>query len=82
MNYVFDAKYRVHRKGHDLIPKEEDLNTMHRYRDAILNSKNERIIEKAIVLFPSNDKTSVDYFLKSIEKIEMELFLFYQPMKK
>ncbi|QCS53183.1 DUF2357 domain-containing protein [Priestia flexa] len=69
VNYVFDAKYRVHRKGHDLIPKEEDLNTMHRYRDAILNSKNERIIEKAIVLFPSNDKTSVDYFLKSIEKI-------------
>lgn len=51
------------------VPMLEDLNTMHRYRDAILNSKNERIIEKAIVLFPSNDKTSVDYFLKSIEKI-------------
>ncbi|USY56918.1 restriction endonuclease-like protein [Bacillus sp. 1780r2a1] len=68
-NYVFDAKYRVQRKNHKLIPKEEDLNTMHRYRDAILNSENERIIQKAIVLFPSNDKSSADLFLQSVEKV-------------
>lgn len=65
--YVFDAKYRVNPALPDSYysrnisgtpgPEEDDINTMHRYRDAIVSDHNkttpyERIMFGAYVLFP------------------------------
>ena len=70
-NYVFDAKYRIdyalegssYGNRYDTPgPMEEDINTMHRYRDALvaMNSNNnifyDRIAFGAYVLFPWNDE--------------------------
>lgn len=68
--YVFDAKYRLNpayegtsyeRKYHQPGPEEEDINTMHRYRDAIVyedkrNGEYERSMFGAYVLFPYPDE--------------------------
>lgn len=69
--YVFDAKYRVNpavdgiyfKKHKKPGPEEDDINTMHRYRDAIVyGSKDdgfERSIFGAFVLFPYSNE---DYY--------------------
>lgn len=77
--FIFDAKYKID-TGLDYIrryktegPKEEDINTMHRYRDAL--SYQTKDIEKtaieAIVLFPFNDEERYreNHFFKSIEEV-------------
>ena len=57
--YIFDAKYKVdfsNDKGPS--PQQEDINTMHRYRDAIVVDNNgayERTAFGAYVLFPWKD---------------------------
>lgn len=65
---IFDAKYRlsfdpeyVARHG-GIGPREEDINTMHRYRDAIVIpathefDQPQRVVTSALVLFPSSDE--------------------------
>lgn len=58
--YIFDAKYRI-KVGENMIPgpKEEDINTMHRYRDSIVAERNggyERTAFGAYVLFPWHEE--------------------------
>lgn len=83
--YVFDAKYKIdpalpgsnyqaifHTPG----PKEEDINTMHRYRDAIVSeegSRFERGMVGAYVLFPYGDEDEYKnhQFFKSIDKVNI-----------
>jgi len=88
--YVFDAKYRINPalKGtpyHDVYrkpgPQEEDINTMHRYRDALVyrqkNGEYKRGTFGAVILFPYGDED--DYsgkrdgephrFFESIEQV-------------
>lgn len=82
--FVFDAKYKIdtsveYQKSYGGIgPKEEDINTMHRYRDAIVykNKKTEaynNCVFGAFVLFPYKDE--VEYknheFYKSIEEVNI-----------
>ena len=86
--YVFDAKYRID-DGSDSNdperltpgPKEDAINTMHRYRDAIVyddKMKNgkveyERSMFGAYVLFPYNNEEEYKEhkFYKSIEKVNV-----------
>lgn len=83
--YVFDAKYKIDpalpgsyyasvfkKPG----PKEEDINTMHRYRDAIVSeeaSRFERGMVGAYVLFPYGDEKEYQehQFFKSIDKVNI-----------
>jgi hypothetical protein len=90
--YIFDAKYRVnpacqgtpyHEKYHIPGPEEDDINTMHRYRDAIVyadGQKNEyeRSMFGAYVLFPYHDEEQYQEhkFYKSIELINVGAFPF------
>lgn len=85
--YVFDAKYRVNPalKGseyynsisHNPGPQTEDINTMHRYRDAIVYQNNadpyERTMFGAYVLFPyGNEEEYKNHkFFKSIDKVNI-----------
>ena len=84
-NYIFDAKYRIdyalegslYRSSYGSPgPMEEDINTMHRYRDAIVANYNgpfERTTFGAYVLFPWNDEYSYQdhHFYKSIDKVNI-----------
>ena len=60
--YLFDAKYRIFiDKNGEIGPMEDDINVMHRYRDAIVqkneeNGKYERCVLGAFVLFPYKDE--------------------------
>lgn len=58
--YIFDAKYRLNVEGNQSPgPKEEDINTMHRYRDSIVverNGRYERTAFGAYVLFPWHEQ--------------------------
>lgn len=90
--YVFDAKYRInpaypgtayHRVYQAPGPEEEDINTMHRYRDAIVHSvrhsgqkEYERTMFGAYVLFPYGDeeKFREHRFYKSIELVNIGAF--------
>lgn len=88
--YVFDAKYRIDmalpgttyntyysKPG----PKEDDINTMHRYRDAIVSdngvSNYERTMFGAYILFPlskdilSENEYKDHHFYKSIDKVNI-----------
>lgn len=85
--YVFDAKYKMdpaiegshyyNNISHIPGPKEEDINTMHRYRDAIVSDQGvdnfERTMFGAYVLFPYSDeeKYKAHRFYKSIEKVNI-----------
>lgn len=84
--YVFDAKYRVnaalegsmYQKIYQMPgPQEDDINTMHRYRDAIVYQKHaspyERTMFGAYVLFPyHNEKEYMQHrFYKSIEQVNI-----------
>lgn len=88
--FIFDAKYRInpaipgttYNNKHKLPgPEEDTINTMHRYRDAILYD-NENIYEHRIVgayvLFPyQNEEEFKDHtFYKSIDKVNVGAFPF------
>lgn len=90
--YIFDAKYRVNpayegtpyfEKYKAPGPEEDDINTMHRYRDAIVyidkgDREYERSMFGAYVLFPYHDeeKFQEHRFYKSIELINVGAFPF------
>lgn len=85
--YVFDAKYRINPAlpgtdyytsiSHTPGPEIDDINTMHRYRDAIVYrngaSPFERIMFGAYVLFPySNEEEYRSHrFFESIDKVNI-----------
>lgn len=78
--YIFDAKYRVNFGNNENPngpgPMEDDINTMHRYRDAIVaesNGEYERAAFGAFVLFPwSNQEEYQNHPLyQSIEKVNI-----------
>lgn len=58
--YIFDAKYRLDiTEGKSPGPKDDDINTMHRYRDSIVTERRgayERTAFGAYVLFPWHDE--------------------------
>ena len=86
-NYIFDAKYRINSAKigttykqyyHTPGPEEDDINTMHRYRDAIVYEHKEqgnveRNIFGAFVLFPyeKEDEYANHNFYKSIELVNV-----------
>ncbi|MFC5404668.1 DUF2357 domain-containing protein [Cohnella soli] len=91
--YIFDAKYRInpayegtpYREKYKIPgPQEEDINTMHRYRDAIVvgsgadGKELERSMFGAYVLFPYADeeKYREHHFYKSIELVNVGAFPF------
>lgn len=85
--YVFDAKYRVNPAlegsdyyntiSHTPDPETDDINTMHRYRDAIVYHNGadpyERTMFGAYVLFPYANKEEYrnHKFFESIEKVNI-----------
>jgi hypothetical protein len=84
-NYVFDAKYRIDFAVEDSYygnryktpgPLEEDINTMHRYRDSIVARQKgpyERTAFGAYVLFPWEDEAGYTdhHFYKSIGEVNI-----------
>ncbi|WP_248928662.1 restriction endonuclease-like protein [Paenibacillus hamazuiensis] len=90
--YIFDAKYRLnpayegtpyHEKYHAPGPEEDDINTMHRYRDAIVyldgqGKEFERSMFGAYVLFPYHDEEAFQghHFYRSIELVNVGAFPF------
>jgi len=84
-NYVFDAKYRIDfategtyygNKYQTPGPMEDDINTMHRYRDSIVAEHGgpyERTAFGAYVLFPWNQEQLYEdhHFYKSIDKVNI-----------
>ncbi len=81
--YIFDAKYRLNVEYDGKIgPREEDINVMHRYRDAIVSELSEESRQfkydtfGAYVMFPfSNEKEYIEHkFYKSIEKVNIGAF--------
>lgn len=88
--YIFDAKYRIdfakdgshyNRQYGTPGPMEEDINTMHRYRDALVVDQGgpfERTAYGAYVLFPWNQEEEYENhpFYKSIEKVNIGGFPF------
>ncbi|HET7615482.1 MAG TPA: DUF2357 domain-containing protein, partial [Bacillales bacterium] len=82
-NFVFDAKYRVDFTGNELMagPLEEDINTMHRYRDALVANHDgpyERTSFGAYVLFPGIHEEEYENhrFYQSIQKVNIGGFPF------
>ncbi|WP_342462875.1 restriction endonuclease-like protein [Ureibacillus sp. FSL K6-8385] len=84
-NYIFDAKYRIdfavegssyQKRYHIPGPMEEDINTMHRYRDSLVvrhNGPYERTAFGAYVLFPWYDEDSYQEhkLYKSINEVNI-----------
>lgn len=85
-SFIFDAKYKLNAavEGSPYAsayqhpgPQEEDINTMHRYRDAIVHSsageKYERSMFGAYVLFPYGDEEQFreHHFYRSIRKLNV-----------
>lgn len=85
--YIFDAKYKIDPAvegsqyyncvSHQPGPKEEDINTMHRYRDAIVSEGNhdfyERTMFGAYVLFPygKEEEYRNHKFYRSIDDVNI-----------
>lgn len=75
--YIFDAKYRIEfEMGKIPGPKQDDINTMHRYRDAIVAHSGqvyERTSFGAYVLFPWGDVEGYKKhpLYRSIEKVNI-----------
>lgn len=74
--YLFDAKYRVKIEEDICVPLEEDINVMHRYRDAIVCSRDNdsdysHILLGAFVIFPCSDEVAFKShrFFKSITEV-------------
>ncbi len=79
--YIFDAKYRISIDNGRVGPMVEDINVMHRYRDAIVSKMNDEFHYKydtfgAYVMFPyGNEKDFLNHkFYKSIEKVNVGAF--------
>lgn len=80
--YIFDAKYRLHIDNDNVIgPMEEDINVMHRYRDAIVSDMKDSMQFRyntfgAYVMFPYSDEAKFkDHkFYKSIDKVNIGAF--------
>ncbi|MFD1886885.1 DUF2357 domain-containing protein [Paenibacillus wenxiniae] len=90
-NFIFDAKYRLHVAEEGSAyramyrqpgPQEDDINTMHRYRDAMVHrigasaeqqERYERTMYGAYVLFPYGDEQQYreHHFYKSIRQINV-----------
>lgn len=82
-HYVFDAKYRIDfgfgtTEAEKVGPLEEDINTMHRYRDALVKKHHERDSYErysfgAYVLFPWNEEQAYleHPFYKSIDEVNI-----------
>ncbi|MEE3954137.1 restriction endonuclease-like protein [Peribacillus frigoritolerans] len=84
-NYVFDAKYRIDYAQPESYyqsryktpgPVEDDINTMHRYRDSLVTMSNgpyERTAFGAYVLFPWSDEQSYEdhHFYRSIDQVNI-----------
>lgn len=84
-NYVFDAKYRIDyaqddsfykSRYHSPGPLEDDINTMHRYRDSLVAMNNgpyERTAFGAYVLFPWGDEAGYQEhpLYKSIDQVNI-----------
>ncbi|MCA0984293.1 DUF2357 domain-containing protein [Halobacillus yeomjeoni] len=83
-HYIFDAKYRIdfnQDKTASPGPMEDDINTMHRYRDAWVYKHQgpyERHAFGAYVLFPWMDEENYDNhpFYKSIDEVNIGGFPF------
>ncbi|MUK87770.1 DUF2357 domain-containing protein [Ornithinibacillus sp. L9] len=89
-HYIFDAKYRIDFAAEGTYykrnylqpgPLEEDINTMHRYRDALVQKENgpyERYSFGAYVLFPWFDEEGYEEhdFYKSIDQVNIGGFPF------
>ncbi len=86
--YIFDAKYRINPAVEDTLyykvyrnpgPEEDDINTMHRYRDAIVikNKENETAFHHrmygAYVLFPycEEEQYQQHRFYQSIKEVNI-----------
>jgi predicted component of viral defense system (DUF524 family) len=85
--YIFDAKYRLSVDSHyqklynGIGPTTDDINTMHRYRDAIvLPSQTDRgrefikgVVQSAIILFPYPNEASYQNqrFYQSIDQVQI-----------
>lgn len=91
-NYVFDAKYRIDFAAEESYyglkyqipgPMEEDINTMHRYRDAIVHKRQgpyEQTAFGAYVLFPFGFEEGYrehQFFLKVLKKSTSGDYLFF-----
>ena len=88
--YIFDAKYRIDYAQEGSYyqsryqtpgPMEDDINTMHRYRDSIVAANNgpyERTSFGAYVLFPwfDEDIYQQHHFYKSINEVNIGAFPF------
>lgn len=88
--FVFDAKYRInpaysgtsyHNKYGIPGPEEDTINTMHRYRDAIVHQQQndfKRAMVGAYVLFPYHDEErfSNHQFYRSIDQVNVGAFPF------
>lgn len=80
--YIFDAKYRINVDKNGVIgPVEDDINVMHRYRDAIVSKLSNNIQFKydtfgAYVMFPygNEEKFKNHNFYKSIEEVNIGAF--------
>ncbi|RFU65108.1 restriction endonuclease-like protein [Peribacillus glennii] len=84
-NYIFDAKYRIDyaqdggyykNRYHNPGPMEDDINTMHRYRDSLVvmnEGPYERTAFGAYVLFPWYDEADYEqhHFYQSIDKVNI-----------
>ena len=75
--YIFDAKYRLDvENGKAPGPKDDDINTMHRYRDSIVMERNgryERTAFGAYVLFPWHEEEAYreHSLYKSIQSVNI-----------
>lgn len=91
--FIFDAKYKIDtspkykEKYNTSGPKEDDINTMHRYRDSIIyDYKKDKLFHKninncifgAFVLFPYDNEVKFKNhkFYKSIEEVNVGAFPF------
>ena len=79
--YIFDAKYRISVNNGKIGPMVEDINVMHRYRDAIVSKMNDEFHYKydtfgAYVMFPyGNEEDFLNHkFYKSIEEVNVGAF--------
>ncbi|ASK64210.1 restriction endonuclease [Virgibacillus phasianinus] len=89
-HYIFDAKYRIDfategsyykNRYKQPGPLEEDINTMHRYRDALVSREDgpfERYAFGAYVLFPwfGEEEYKTHHFYKSINDVNIGGFPF------
>jgi len=81
--YIFDAKYRLDLETNPTKPgpMQDDINTMHRYRDSIVvntDGRYERTAFGAYVLFPWNEERSYEQhpLYRSIDSVNIGGFPF------